>query len=195
MRMFTSDSLISGQLRRLFGSDQVKAGAKVNYPPLIQRSTDKIAPSPLRMRPSVHYPRSLRPSPEQPNQSCRPGRRPLQVIRGDSTLWTQDLPREEKGKDLTLAKIRLQEQLQFSPSGILPQNRRISQMSSVQQETNLKIRNTPSREEIMSRLITDISEWQNKLESKPSMTKMEKMEIQNQIQRGIRELKLMSELV
>ncbi len=197
MRMFTSDSVISGQLRRIFGSSQAVAGGRVNYPAVIQRSSGQTVRSPAKIRPSVRYPRSIRTSPDRSNQIQihRPGRRPLQAIRGDSGLWSHCSQPEDKSKDRTAEKIRLQELLQFSSTGILPQNRPKCTELAVPKARASKISSAQANKDIMSQLISEIAESQAILENQKSITNEEKTETRNRIRRGIRELKLMSELM
>jgi hypothetical protein len=183
LKLFGPNTEAGRQLRQIFGTTQQQNSRKVNYPVFNTQKRELLCDDsnnkPLKVKPRVKY--LKRNKTDSPKPVFRkPGRRPASVINEQMDMWYME-PQIDRRKDLSQEKEILQERFQFYDS-------KVSEPSREDIFATRKRIDEPKQ--ISQSVIQDIMEAQTDLET--CSNEYVKIELQNRIQRGIKELKLLA---
>jgi hypothetical protein len=176
LKLFGPNTEAGRQLRQIFGASQRKTSQHVKYPVVTVRKNHDRDQKPPKIKPPRM--RQFKRKSESPEKlSLKPGRRPASIIQAELDSWTF-APHIDTGEDLSQDKHILQERFEFYDPEITAPSR--EDIEALKRQTKQRT-NT---------VVDDIIEAQKDLEK--CIDRYEKLDLENRIERGIKELKLLS---
>jgi hypothetical protein len=189
LKMFGAGTEAGRQLRHIFGRSPQEAAKSIIYPAIKTRPPDapvmQLPPNPSRFK-RRYRPKRVEEDGCARSLPLRPSRRPADVITSHFAM-VRSPPPPDNGRDMNLEKAKLQEKFEFFDRNVDQPS--VEEVRKVLRKTAASVQPTD-----IESLISDIYDAHRTLESlssKPTDA-IERTKLQNRIQRGMRELELLT---